>query len=708
VIIDVLDRHPDLMLGGQQLATGISRCDLQVERRAGINDTRFLGNSELFTWIMRQGIDESSIGAGVAVSRPSQTHFLSHRSILPQKDLVVPFTLGKPRRIVVDILHGDIDGRLAVSKSVECSKSGLIGIVPTRVPLGSLSLTSSWTRVSTALLCIARPIVAALSCGNIGDLRGTNRCIREKTSPGRGGSDPPRAAPRETRVIPYGHKYGKDYVLRTLLAYIAPQVFVPITYKIMGNEASFFVDDFKTANALLNCNRKITMTDGFKLVVRVRPGFPQCEIDDKLKERLKQAMAKRYVQETNALDLSKFHHDPDLVADYFCALFRPAMLIAVLDIVAEHIPTLEALNLESNKLLGIERLNVLSKKFSRLKILYIGDNKINISYILFKDLKLEELRLTANPLCNKYKSRQNDYISDIRKRFPKLLRLDGMELPRPIVFDVVETAKVPPSQRMFVSNAKAQEIASQFLQQYFTIFDSESRQPLLDAYDEHACLSMTITTSHPNKLNGYLMENRNLFRMNDTVRRQKLLKQGRLSVVSFISELPRTRHFLNTFTMDITLATQTMMFVTITGYFQELTEGGGSNRGGEPIRYFNRTFIIVPEGSGYCIRNEQLHISQPFEAQLKQLNEQQLNSQQSQAETPALLVPAETAKPVTQSELSEDIKQQMTMTLSQQTNMNLEWSLKCLQETQWNYDNALFAFQEFYKRGQIPPEAFTK
>ncbi|KYN09069.1 hypothetical protein ALC57_19037, partial [Trachymyrmex cornetzi] len=79
-------------------------------------------------------------------------------------------------------------------------KSGFTGIVPTMVPLGSPSLISSWTRVSTALLCIARPIAAVLSCGNIGDLRGTNRCIREETSPGRGGSDPPRAAPRETRV----------------------------------------------------------------------------------------------------------------------------------------------------------------------------------------------------------------------------------------------------------------------------------------------------------------------------------------------------------------------------------------------------------------------------------------------------------------------------------------------------------------------------
>lgn len=78
----------------------------------------------------------------------------------------------------------------------------------------------------------------------------------------------------------------------------------------MGNEASFYVDDHKTASALLKCDRKITMTDGFKIQVRAKPGFPQCEIDDKLKERLKQAMSKRYVQETNALDLSKFHRDP--------------------------------------------------------------------------------------------------------------------------------------------------------------------------------------------------------------------------------------------------------------------------------------------------------------------------------------------------------------------------------------------------------------
>lgn len=144
----------------------------------------------------------------------------------------------------------------------------------------------------------------------------------------------------------------------------------------MGQEAVFYVDEQKIANKLLNCDRKISTADGFKIAVRVRPGFPQCEIDDVLREKMKDAMAKRYVAETKALDLSRFHHDPDLVDDYFCGLFRPATLMAVLDIVAKAIPELEALNLDNNKLNIIERLNVLTRKFSNLKTLYIGDNKV--------------------------------------------------------------------------------------------------------------------------------------------------------------------------------------------------------------------------------------------------------------------------------------------------------------------------------------------
>lgn len=141
------------------------------------------------------------------------------------------------------------------------------------------------------------------------------------------------------------------------------------------------------------------------------------------------------------------------------------------------------------------------------------------------------------------------------------------------------------------------------------------------------------------------------------------------------------------------------MLITVTGLFKEL------DKKEQPIRYFNRTFIIVPEGNGYCIRNEQLHISQPTDAQLKQLCSQpQVQIPNPVSQTPSISGNEQSLTV----QLPEDVKQQMTMTLSQQTNMNLEWSLKCLQEVSWNYDNALSAFQEFYKRGQVPAEAFNK
>ncbi|XP_011300743.1 nuclear RNA export factor 1-like [Fopius arisanus] len=498
-------------------------------------------------------------------------------------------------------------------------------------------------------------------------------------------------------IIPYGAKYDKEYLINTLSTHMET-TFIPIMYKTSDKDVTFFVDEQKIANKLLQCDRKITTFDGFKIIVKVRPAFPQIDIDDALKQKMKMAMAKRYVPETNAIDLSRFHADPDLAPDYFCALFRPNTLMAVLDIVAENLPNLVALNLDNNKLHVIEKLSVLTTKFPNLKILYIGDNKIREMNQIdsIKDLKLDELRLAGNPLCNKYRTRQDNYVSDVRKRFPKLQRLDGTDLPPPILFDVSEdSVKLPPTKRIFSANPNAREIANQFLQQYFMVFDSESRQPLLNAYHEHACFSLSITPCPTmNKFSAYTADNRNLFRMNDVSRRRKLLKQGRLPVVSYISEMPKTQHYLNSFTMDIGLVTDAMMLITITGCFKE------PDRTDNTIRYFHRTFIIVPEGAGYCIRNEQLHLSHPTAAQEKQL----LNEAQK------LPTPASEPSPSTSATVdpSDQVKQQMTLTLSQQTDMNLEWSLKCLKEVQWHYDNALAAFHEFFKRGQVPPEAFQK
>lgn len=53
--------------------------------------------------------------------------------------------------------------------------------------------------------------------------------------------------------------------------------------------------------------------------------------------------------------------------------------------------------------------------------------------------------------------------------------------------------------------------------------------------------------------------------------------------------------------------------LTVTGIFRELESGQKT----PPLRSFSRVLIIVPAGSGFCIINEQLHITNATEAQSK-------------------------------------------------------------------------------------------
>lgn len=138
------------------------------------------------------------------------------------------------------------------------------------------------------------------------------------------------------------------------------------------------------------------------------------------------------------------------------------------------------------------------------------------------------------------------------------------------------------------------------------------------------------------------------------------------------------------------------MIITVTGMFKEVDTKD------QLIRFFHRTFIIVPEGSGFCIKNEILHLASPTSKQEKSILNPPAPSQAQVQQGPSTSTAAAIAQP------SVEIQQQMTLALSNTTNMNLDWSLRCLSQVEWNYDRALAAFQEFFKLGQIPPDAFKK
>lgn len=58
--------------------------------------------------------------------------------------------------------------------------------------------------------------------------------------------------------------------------------------------------------------------------------------------------------------------------------------------------------------------------------------------------------------------------------------------------------------------------------------------------------------------------------------------------------------------------------------------------------------------------------------------------------------------------IDDNTKMQMVQAMATSSNMNMEWSRKCLEETNWDFQRAGFVFAELHKQGKIPPEAFVK
>lgn len=177
--------------------------------------------------------------------------------------------------------------------------------------------------------------------------------------------------------IQFAQRYSKDDVIRALLNVISPEIFIPHYWRTEKNCVQFFVDDYSIAQRLQSVERNVQMHDGYRLSIRVRANCPVVSVDEELKEKMKLVMAKRYNPQTKALDMSKFHADPDF-RNIFCGLFRSQVMSAALDIIEKNIPDLEALNLNENSLSGLDSFKNVEQRLPNLKILYLGDNNVSM------------------------------------------------------------------------------------------------------------------------------------------------------------------------------------------------------------------------------------------------------------------------------------------------------------------------------------------
>ncbi|XP_053735741.1 nuclear RNA export factor 1 isoform X2 [Synchiropus splendidus] len=499
-------------------------------------------------------------------------------------------------------------------------------------------------------------------------------------------------------TIPHGRKYDKRWLL-TALQNLCSIEFTPVNYQVDHNKVHFYVDDTATANAIHKCSHKITDTDGYKVEVHTNRCAPPSYLLTDLKpehiEHLKQCMAKRFDASQQALDLNNIRTDPDLVSQNVeVILNRKTNMEAVIKIIEGNIPELAALNLSNNRIQKLDELSELVTKVPLLKTLNLSNNELKSDRELdkLKGLKLVELWLNRNPLCDLFKD-QAAYISAVRQRFPRLLKLDGNDLPAPIGFDVESPTAIPPSKGSYFGSDEIKALILPFLQQYYNIYDSGDRQPLLDAYHDGASLSLTTPYSNQNpsrsSLGEYHKDSRNLKRVKDTTIRYRLLKHTRLNVVAFLNELPKTQHDIASFTVDVNTFTNTLLSFTVSGVFKEVAVDGKSR---DSTMAFSRVFITVPAGnSGLCIVNDQIFIRMATTEEIRR----------------AFVAPAPTPSSSPVPTLTAP-QQEMLSAFSQMSGMNLEWSQKCLLDNQWDFNAAAQVFTQLKTEGKIPDVAFMK
>ncbi|KAM5290995.1 nuclear RNA export factor 2-like [Glossophaga mutica] len=413
-------------------------------------------------------------------------------------------------------------------------------------------------------------------------------------------------------TIPLGKKYDKTWLMNSIQSHCSVP-FTPVDFHYTQHRVRFFVQDASAASALMDVSYKICDEENKKIPIFVNSSAVPYSVRDKLApekmKQLKLTMNKRYDVSQKALDLQSLRYDPDLVRhDTDIILNRRNCMTATLQIIKMSFPELLSLNLHNNRLFQLDGLSDITQMVPTIRILNLSKNELNSTWELgkIKGLKLEELWLEGNPLCDTFAD-QSAYMSAIRKCFPKLLRLDGQDLPPPITADIDR----PDLTKLYKESNKGPDVKSlvlQFLQQYYLIYDSGDRQSLLSAYHDEACFSLAIPFNpndpDPSSLFEYFKNNRNMKNLKDSNLRFQLLKHTKRDIVCSLCVLPKTQHDFSSFILDMCFQSESMIFVCVSGVFKEVE---GRSQG--CVRAFTRTFIATPaSSSSLCVVNEELFV----------------------------------------------------------------------------------------------------
>lgn len=414
-------------------------------------------------------------------------------------------------------------------------------------------------------------------------------------------------------------------------------------------------------------------------------------------QHLTACLGARFDAALSKLDLNKLFSDP-LLKNFDAKLAQPQYMNKILDLVHSVCPNLKILDLTNNRIIRLDNLTRLSQKCPELDELILSYNDIRFTGELSKikdHKKITKLWFKGNPGQLQYSENNTAYLADVRRRLPNLIMLDGVELPKVVKFELESTTvetNIPDRKDTFAANANDFELVKLFIRNYFDVYDNGDRQNLLNAYHNDAAFSLCCNTNIVSKLSGhaltfYTKVSRNLRNLKDAKqKRVALLKYKKLNIVAFLTELPQTKHWLDSFSLDLTFTTLHMLIFTVQGIFLE-------GKTEMTPRGFARTFIAQREADGsFLVMNDHLHVRNVTNEQLDLVEDAKYNNGPGNSSAPAAQV------------VHSEVQQELIRRFCTESKMNTKYSIMCLEAAEWDYEKAAQKFVEF--RNTIPEDAF--
>ncbi|CAH1159357.1 unnamed protein product [Phaedon cochleariae] len=487
-------------------------------------------------------------------------------------------------------------------------------------------------------------------------------------------------------VISNVENQSRDTVLGAILDHVHPLDLIPVAYFTDKKGCHFVARNCGPAIQKL-CNDNLVVPNGQRpLRLEIILKFATTnEFKIDVQKNIMSVLSRRYDTATKTLNLIRFYEDAELTE--FCPLSQPKIMFFVLHLSKNLVPIPEKFLMQDNRIKILNPLEAIGGHTMSVKMLDLRNNWLTTTKALqtLKTFKLSELYLDGNPLCENLSN--EEYVDQVKTYCKHLEKLDGLPL---------NCGPFPRHKKNFLCNEEGVNLVNKFLEHYFSIYDSHNRKMIKDLYHKDALFSLNTLyingqlSSATTRLFKYNSISRNLHKLADFSRQSKFLVRGNVDIANVLGNLPAVEHDPFSFYVDLMYYTCRCAVIGVSGTFRELPD---SLLDSEKLYGFRRTFAVeIADGDGRCyIVNDEMHVHNALSWQVVD------SFKVAKTILPDLLRPPQ----------SEKEHQQMVETLRIVTNMNTDWSRKCLEECHYDLKSALGLFVDLYKGDKIPPEGFV-